>query len=132
MHTVKPPIKDTPKEDKPPSKGHTICTLVYTLYKITSERGQPLYKGQMGGPNVHYSEVPLYMQSEGSEAIVAIPVACLVAMYSHHVSWETIGSKQNRRHAHVPNMSISFLPRYLRKDGKRVFGRLVMLRINGS
>ena len=29
--TVKPPLKDTPKEDKPPNKGHTICTLVYTL-----------------------------------------------------------------------------------------------------
>ena len=61
--TVKPPIKDTSKEDKPPNKGHTICILVYTLdlYKITSERG---HKGQMGGPNgVHYSEVPLYSAS---------------------------------------------------------------------
>ena len=25
--TVKPPIKDTPKEDKPPNKGHNICIL---------------------------------------------------------------------------------------------------------
>ena len=29
--TVKPPIKDTLEEDKPPNKGHTKCTLVYTL-----------------------------------------------------------------------------------------------------
>ena len=39
---LKPLIKDTPKEDKPPNKGQ------HTLYKITSERGQPLYKGQNG------------------------------------------------------------------------------------
>ena len=37
---MKPPIKDTLKEDKPPNKGHTKSTLVHTLYKITSERGQ--------------------------------------------------------------------------------------------
>ncbi len=30
--TVKPPIKDTPKEDKPPNKGQTKSTPVYTLY----------------------------------------------------------------------------------------------------
>ena len=47
--TVKPPIKDTPKEDKPPNKGQAESASVYTLYrKITSERGQPLYKGQNG------------------------------------------------------------------------------------
>ena len=36
------------KEDKPPNKGQAESTLVYTLYKkkITSERGQPLNKGQ--------------------------------------------------------------------------------------
>ncbi len=52
-HTVKPPIKDTPKEDKPPNKGQTKSTLdIYTLYKITSERGQPLYKGQNAGSQV--------------------------------------------------------------------------------
>ncbi len=45
--TVKSPIKDTPK---PPNKGQTKSTLVlYTLHKITSERGQPLYKGQNAG-----------------------------------------------------------------------------------
>ena len=47
--TVKPLIKDTPKEDKPLNKGQTKCTIVYKLYKITSERGQPLYKGQNAG-----------------------------------------------------------------------------------
>ena len=31
-NTVKPPIKDTPKEDKPPNNGQTGSTLVYTLY----------------------------------------------------------------------------------------------------
>ena len=47
--TVKPPIKDIPKEDKPPNKGQAESTRVYTLYiEITSERGQPLYKGQNG------------------------------------------------------------------------------------
>ena len=33
LSTVKPPIKDTPKEDKPPNKGQAESTLVYTLYK---------------------------------------------------------------------------------------------------
>ena len=42
--TVKPPIKDTLKEDKSSNKGQTESTL-HTLYKIISERGQPLYKG---------------------------------------------------------------------------------------
>ena len=30
---VKPPIKDTPKEDKPPNKGQAESTLVYALYR---------------------------------------------------------------------------------------------------
>ena len=30
---MKPPIKDTPKEDKPPNKGQAESTLVYTLYR---------------------------------------------------------------------------------------------------
>ena len=38
--------------------------------------------------------------------LVAIPIACMVAMYSHHASFETIGSRQNGRHVHVPNMSM--------------------------
>ena len=33
ISTVKPPIKDTPKEDKPPNKGQAESTLVYTLYR---------------------------------------------------------------------------------------------------
>ena len=32
MFTVKPQIKDTPKEDRPPNKGQTESTLAYTLY----------------------------------------------------------------------------------------------------
>ncbi len=62
--TVKPPIKDTPREDTPLNKGQTKSILVYTLYiyKITSERGQPLYKGQNPWSQakcVQYSEVAL-------------------------------------------------------------------------
>ena len=30
---MKPPIKDTPKEDKPPNKGQAESTRVYTLYR---------------------------------------------------------------------------------------------------
>ena len=30
---MKPLIKDTPKEDKPPNKGQAESTLVYTLYR---------------------------------------------------------------------------------------------------
>ena len=33
LYTVKPPIKDTPKEDKPPNKGQAKGTYVYTLYR---------------------------------------------------------------------------------------------------
>ena len=32
-NTVKPLIKDTPKEDKPPNKGQAKSTHVYTLYR---------------------------------------------------------------------------------------------------
>ncbi len=46
--TVKPPIKDTPKlkKDNLPAKDNLK---VHTPYKITSERGQPLCKGQKAG-----------------------------------------------------------------------------------
>ena len=36
LNTVKPPIKDTPKEDKPPNKGQAKSTHVYTLYRKSS------------------------------------------------------------------------------------------------
>ena len=51
--TVEPPIEDTLKEDKPLNKGQSkkyLC--IYTLYEITSKRGQPLYKGQEDGSQV--------------------------------------------------------------------------------
>ena len=41
-YTVKPPIKDTPKEDKPPNKGHT---------KIIKLSVQIASKDKMLGPN---------------------------------------------------------------------------------
>ena len=34
--TVKPPIKDTPEDDKPPNKGQAETTHVRTLYRISS------------------------------------------------------------------------------------------------
>ncbi len=53
MSTVKPPIKDTPREEKPPNKGQNQkYPSIYTPYKITSERGQPLHKGQNAGSQV--------------------------------------------------------------------------------
>ncbi len=66
MNTVKPLIKDTPKEDKPPNKGQ----MKIVLYKITSKRGQPLCKGQnagsqmcplFGGPTVCMPTTILYV-----------------------------------------------------------------------
>ncbi len=44
--TVKPPIKDTLKEDNLPTKDNLKFPSIHTPYKITSERGQPPYKGQ--------------------------------------------------------------------------------------
>ena len=41
IYTVKPPIKDTPKEDKPPNKGQAESTLVYTY---TPQKEDSLYK----------------------------------------------------------------------------------------
>ena len=40
---------DNPKADKPLYKGQSKSTIVYTLYIITSKRGQPLYSGQKAG-----------------------------------------------------------------------------------
>ena len=58
--TVEPPIKDTLKEDKPPYKGWCKCTLEYTLYITTSERGQPL-----NGQNGWSQTCPLFRGSTG-------------------------------------------------------------------
>ncbi len=41
---VKPPIKDTPKEDKPPNKGQTKGTVLFTR-----PPKEPLYNGQVTG-----------------------------------------------------------------------------------
>ena len=43
--TVRPPIEDTPKEDKPPNKGQAKSTPVYTLY-----RKSPLKLHKTAGP----------------------------------------------------------------------------------
>ena len=43
---VKPPIKDTLKEDKPPNKGQAESTLVYTLYRKSPPKEDN--KGQNG------------------------------------------------------------------------------------
>ena len=51
--TVKPPIKDTPKEDKPPNKGQAKSTLVYTLYtKSPLKENNLSTKDKTAGPIV--------------------------------------------------------------------------------
>ena len=49
--TVKPPIKDTPKKDKPPNKGQAKSTRVYTLYRESPLKEDNLgTKDKMAGP----------------------------------------------------------------------------------
>ena len=51
VHIVKPPTKDTPKEDKPPNKGQAKSTLVYTLYrKSPLKEDNHSTKDKMAGP----------------------------------------------------------------------------------
>ena len=51
VFTVKLPIKDTPKEDKPPNKGQAERTLVYTLYRKSLLKEDNLStKNKMAGP----------------------------------------------------------------------------------
>ena len=48
---VKPLIKDTPKEDKPPNRGQAETTLVYTFYRkppLKEDNLSILYEGQNG------------------------------------------------------------------------------------
>ena len=58
-----------PKEDKPPNKGHTECT----IHTLVSERGQPLYKGQTGGsqwcPLIGGSTVVTFLHAHTHTAI---------------------------------------------------------------
>ena len=51
--TVKPPIKDTPKEDKPPNKKQAESTRVYTLY-----RQSPLKEDNLSTIKGHKSAGP--------------------------------------------------------------------------
>ena len=71
-NTVKPLIKDTPKEDKPPNKGQAESTLVYTLYRKS----------------------PLKEDSLSAKDKTAGPKGVLIKRY--HCSWCTsiIGSKK--------------------------------------
>ncbi len=49
-NTVKPPIKDTPKRDNLPTMEFKTPLILYrSPYKITSKRGQLLYRGQKAG-----------------------------------------------------------------------------------
>ena len=49
--TVKPPIKDTLKEDKPPNKGQAKRTNMYTLYRKSPLKEDNLStKDKMAGP----------------------------------------------------------------------------------
>ena len=48
---MKPPIKDTPKEDKSPNKGQAESTRVYTLYGNSPLKEDNLStKDKMAGP----------------------------------------------------------------------------------
>ena len=54
--TVKPLIKDTPKEDKPPNKGQSRNTVVYTLCtKYPPKEDNLSTKDKMAGPKHHMS-----------------------------------------------------------------------------
>ena len=49
--TVKPPTKDTPKEDKPPNRGQAETTPVYTLYRKSPPKDDNLStKDKTAGP----------------------------------------------------------------------------------
>ena len=51
--TVKPLIKDTPKEDKPPNNGQAESTLVYTLYRKSPLKEDNLStKDKTAGPEI--------------------------------------------------------------------------------
>ena len=45
VYTVKPPIEDTLKEDKPPNKGQAKTTFIYRKSRLKEDN---LYKGQNG------------------------------------------------------------------------------------
>ena len=48
---MKPPRKDTPKEDKPPNKGQPESTLVYALYrKLLLKEDNLSTKDKTAGP----------------------------------------------------------------------------------
>ena len=46
---MKPPMKDTPKEDKPFNKGQAESTLVYILYRKSPLKGDNLQGRSQGG-----------------------------------------------------------------------------------
>ena len=50
---MKPPIKDTLKEDKPPNKGQAESTLVYALYRKSPLKEDNLSaEDKMAGPGM--------------------------------------------------------------------------------
>ena len=114
---LKPPIKDTPKEDKPPNKGRAECTHACTLYRITSERGQPLYK--TAGP-----EGVLILKGYTLEVIkvsdisgVHINISILLFIYTgpHHHLHTSCGPHHSQHHlrplAHHGRPTLHLLPR---------------------
>ena len=60
MYTVKPPIKDTLKEDKPPNKGQAESTLVYRKSPLREDNLATRDKTACPKKCL-YSEAPLYM-----------------------------------------------------------------------
>ena len=81
---MKPLIKDTLKEDKLPTED---TPNVHTLYKITSERGQPLYKGQ----NAKSQWCPLFGGFH-------IKIRMIFAVYSMHDPADADFSSPSNKH----------------------------------
>ena len=74
---MKPLIKDTPKEDKPPDKGQAESTLVYSLYKKSPLKEDSLStKDKMAGPEgvLYYSicNVLMLIKQKNSEESVSV------------------------------------------------------------
>ena len=88
MHcsTVKPPIKDTPKEDKPPNKGQAESTLVYTLYSRSPLKEDNFStKDKMAGPRSVLIK-RFHCSGVGKEKVGA-ELTTVEPLYSGHHRW---------------------------------------------
>ena len=69
---MKPPIKDTPKEDKPPNKGQAKSILVYTLY-----RKSPLKEDNLSTKD----------KTAGPESVLIKRFYCIFLTRNHSLSY---------------------------------------------